>query len=114
MTQALTEKITTLCRKKGVSVNQMALEAGVNKSFVDNLKKGSFPSADKLLLVARYFNVSVDYLLGNDTPALRSSFALTADEQQVLDAYRSHPELHAVIRKLLDMPEPQSEDGVAS
>ena len=49
MTQALIEKITTLCRKKGVSVNQMALEAGVNKSFVDNLKKGSFPSADKLL-----------------------------------------------------------------
>lgn len=108
MTQALIEKITTLCRKKGVSVNQMALEAGVNKSFVDNLKKGSFPSADKLLLVARYFDVSVDYLLGNDTPAPAPAspvITFTPEEQRVILRYRAmSEEAQLIIRKILDIP----------
>lgn len=106
MTQALIEKITTLCRKKGVSVNQMALEAGVNKSFVDNLKKGSFPSADKLLLVARYFGVSVDHLLSNDTPAPASPvITFTPEEQRVILRYRAmSEEAKLIIRKILDIP----------
>ena len=108
MTQALIEKITTLCKKKGVSVNQMALEAGVNKSFVDNLKKGSFPSADKLLLIARYFNVSVDYLLGNDTPTVAPASPLptfTPEEQRIILRYRAmSEEAQLIIRKILDIP----------
>lgn len=108
MTQALIEKITTLCRKKGVSVNQMALEAGVNKSFVDNLKKGSFPSADKLLLVARYFGVSVDHLLSNDTPTpapASTVITFTPEEQRVILRYRAvSEEARLIIRKILDIP----------
>ena len=116
MTQALIEKITMLCKKKGVSVNQMVTEVGVNKSLVDNLKKGSLPSVDKLLLVARYFGVSVDFLLGNENkePTVLPVPDQTPEEILLLQQWRSHPTAQPFVRKLLDMPEPQSEGGAVS
>ena len=60
----LIERISRLCEAKGVSINQMLQDAGVSKSLVDNLKKGSSPSVDKIAFVADYLQVSIDYLLG--------------------------------------------------
>lgn len=113
MTQTLIENITALCKEKGISINQMVSEAGVNKSFVDNLKKGSSPSVDKLLLIAQYFCVSIDYLVGltPNTPSI--TILPSLDEQQLLEAYRAHPELQPAIRKLLDMPEHKTQEGSA-
>lgn len=63
-TQIIVDRISELCKEKSVSINQMLKETNLNKSLVDNLKKGSMPSIDKVECVADYFGVSVDYLLG--------------------------------------------------
>lgn len=63
-TQIIVDRITELCKIKKVSVNQMLKETNLNKSLVDNLKRGSIPSVDKMVVVADYFSVSVDYLIG--------------------------------------------------
>lgn len=63
-TQIIVDRISDLCKEKSVSINQMLKETNLNKSLVDNLKKGSMPSIDKMECVADYFGVSVDYLLG--------------------------------------------------
>ncbi len=60
----IVDRISGLCEEKSVSINQMLKETNLNKSLVDNLKKGSIPSVDKIECVADYFGVSVDYLLG--------------------------------------------------
>ncbi len=61
----LLEKIRILAGEKGVSIPQLERECGFSKNSV--LKWGkSAPSGDKLLRVAQYFGVSVDYLLGNN------------------------------------------------
>ena len=65
-TDAIAQRITDLCKEKGISINQLLQETKLNKSFVDNLKKGSIPSVDKISIVAEYFGVSVDYLLGKE------------------------------------------------
>lgn len=63
--QLLTNRISELCVRNNVSINKMLSECRLNKSIMDNLKKGSVPSVDKILTISRYFSVSTDYLLGN-------------------------------------------------
>ena len=56
-----------LCEKKGVKPSRAAEECGINKSSVSNWKNnGYMPRGDTLNQIASYFNVSVDYLLGNE------------------------------------------------
>ena len=88
--QTVIERIVALARQRGISINQVLRESGLNKSVLDNMKRGSMPSADKLAALADYFDCSVDYLLGRiDTPSLRPAKstgsgetvpALTAEE----------------------------------
>ncbi len=69
--QTVIDRVTALARKRGISINQVLRESHLNKSVLDNMKRGSMPSADKLAALADYFNCSVDYLLGRiDTPSL--------------------------------------------
>ena len=64
----LYQKIYDLCQRKGISINKMCDETDIWTSAITNLKKGraNTLSADKLAKIANYFNVSVDYLLGNN------------------------------------------------
>ena len=66
MTEILIHNIGFLCSKNNISINQMLKNCALNKSLIDNLKKGSLPSVDKISKIAEYFNVSTDYLLGNE------------------------------------------------
>lgn len=68
-TKLIVQRIQELCTQKDISVNKMLTACNLSKSVVDNLKKGSIPSADKLKVIADYFHVSTDYLLtGSDRP----------------------------------------------
>lgn len=64
--ELLIEQITALCKEKGVSMHTAFVESGVGKNFKSNLKT-SDPSNKNLALLARYFNVTVAYLLGDET-----------------------------------------------
>jgi transcriptional regulator with XRE-family HTH domain len=70
MKETIIERVTQLAELKGKKVTVATTEAGVGKNFIDNIKgrgdvKGSVPSVEKLLALAHYFDVSVDYLVGN-------------------------------------------------
>lgn len=70
----LISKILYLCEKNNTNPNQLGLQSGAGKSFVDNLKKGSFPAVDKIYKVANYFDCSIDYLLGrSENPMVNNS-----------------------------------------
>lgn len=60
----LISSIETLCKQKNVSVKSALETCGLKRVVVDNMKKGSVPSVDKVHTLANYFGVSVDYLLG--------------------------------------------------
>ena len=59
------ERITTLCKEKGVNLTTAFEQSGVGKNFRSNLKTSN-PSKKNLYLLAEYFNVSVEYLLGEE------------------------------------------------
>ena len=59
----LLNRITFLCNEKGISLHTAFIESGVGKNFKSNMKT-SCPSMGKITMLANYFEVSVDYLLG--------------------------------------------------
>lgn len=59
----LISNIENLCGKS--NVKSELLKAGVSRNVVENMKKGSTPSIDKIALIANHFNVSIDSLLNN-------------------------------------------------
>lgn len=62
----LQKRIKDLCDQHHISIDKMLKECNLKPSVVDNIKKGSIPAVDKVLIIAEYFNVSIYYLLGLD------------------------------------------------
>lgn len=61
------ERLTELCKEKGISLSAAVNDIGLNKSNVVFWKRGSKPSSDTLRKLADYFDVSIDYLLGTSS-----------------------------------------------
>ncbi|SEP58092.1 DNA-binding transcriptional regulator, XRE-family HTH domain [Lachnospiraceae bacterium RM5] len=60
-------RIKELREKEGLSMQQLAEKIGVNKSRVGMWENnGSVPRMDALKKLSEFFDVSIDYLLGND------------------------------------------------
>lgn len=65
----LYERISELCKRKGTTPSRMCLDLGMSKSTVSDLKSGrkTGVSAVTAQKIATYFDVSVGYLLGEET-----------------------------------------------
>ncbi|WP_369899766.1 helix-turn-helix domain-containing protein [Bacillus manliponensis] len=59
----IVDRVKHLCQNRGISVSKLEEDLDFGKNSLYRWKAQS-PSAEKLLKVAEYFNVSVDYLLG--------------------------------------------------
>ncbi len=58
--------IETLRIVRGISQRQMLSDCNLSKSFMDNMKKGSMPSVDKIAAVADYFGCTIDEIVGRE------------------------------------------------
>ena len=106
-TEILLSRIEKLCADRRISLNSAFIESGVGKNFKSNLKNAK-PSVGKVTMLANYFGVTVDYLLGNtDIPNHQKSVTIITPinekESKLLFAYRSHPEMQAAVDKLLGL-----------
>lgn len=73
------EKIKELADKQGISLNKLEEKLGFSRNTIYNMKK-STPNVERVSMIADYFNVSTDYLLGRtDNPAISSALVTTAD-----------------------------------
>jgi transcriptional regulator with XRE-family HTH domain len=90
-----TENILALLEQKGISKNKMLKDLGMGTgTFATWQKRGTIPNGETLLKIASYFNVSIDYLLGNEQkekPATDSD-RLTEEEKKIIDLLRKVPE----------------------
>ena len=79
------EKLEKLITQKNISMNRLAKNAGFSQTSNDRWKKGGLPSADALIKICKYLDVSADYLLDLDeTPPP----ILTDQEKQLLEHFR--------------------------
>lgn len=66
------ERVRKLCKERKIPVYRLEKELGYANGYINQLRKGVFP-ADRLLEIANYFSVSVDFLMTGETekaPAL--------------------------------------------
>ena len=52
-----------LCKDNNESPNSVGKKLGMSSGSVSNWKSGSIPSGDTLVTIANYFNVTIDYLM---------------------------------------------------
>lgn len=114
----LYDRIVELCKAKGVSGSRMCLDLGLSKSTLSDIKNGrkkgiSTSTAQKM---ASYLDVSVGYLLGEETEKAPTDhgersvsdddikFALFGGNGEITDAmYQEVKEFAALIKLREDM-----------
>lgn len=81
------ERILELLKQKGIEQQRFASDIGVTKQKISEWKSGKTKSYMKYLdIIAEYFNVSTDYLLGNETPDKQLEgidFALMSESEEL-------------------------------
>lgn len=63
MANTLYERIKSLCYRNGITISQLESDLGFGSSSIKKWEKTSSPSVGKIVKVANYFNVSLDYLM---------------------------------------------------
>lgn len=96
----LKERIKSLCKSRGISMNRLEGELGFAKGYISKLGT-SKPNVRKIQQIADYFDVSLDYLISGDKPGEKQ---LTAKDER--DIAR---DMESILRKLKN-----NEDGPAS
>ena len=93
------KRIESLCKERGVNITQMCKDAGVPRGNLTELKMGRTIALSTRTLnkLSVYFNVSMEYLLGNEetkkptdqkADGLRGTgyYDLTPENQKVIDS----------------------------
>ena len=94
------DRYIELCKISGKSPSRVAEEIGINKGSVSVWKKKhekgeiAIPNAENLIAIAQYFNVSVDYLLCNESKEDKknSTHDASAEDAEILDLIMNLPE----------------------
>ena len=81
------ERLKSLALEKNKSFNQIERDLNLSRNTLANYKKGKTPSTERALLLANYFNVTTDYLLGNTDN--RNASNIDDDLEKSLDTFKS-------------------------
>lgn len=84
------EIIKELCKKRGITVSSLEQELGFSNS---SLKGTGAIKSDRLLAVAKYFGVSMEYLMGTeDVTSDNESYYFNDDAKEMAQFLFSNPE----------------------
>lgn len=70
------DRIKLLADNQGKSLNKIEEDLGLSKNVLYRMKNSDNPTKDRLEILADYFNVSVDYLLGRETKEIKTTESL--------------------------------------
>lgn len=88
-------RILELRKERGLSQREAAKIFGVSQGTFNNWENSNTqPSIEQLISIARYFEVSVDYLIGNAdyTGVINMISSLTPEQKELISLYSSLPE----------------------
>lgn len=106
----LYNRIQLLCEQKKISGGKLCSDIGIRRSLLTDLKMGRKRTlaAETLSKIASYFNVSIDYLLGNlDT----KKEPITSKDDELSELIKD-PKLKELYDLLVNLPEDQLDDLV--
>ena len=82
------EQLQKACKMKNTTVSRLLIDLGIGKSNGSYWKKGTVPSSDVVVKIAKHLNVSTDFLLigQSDHPDRKD---LSAQTQFIVKLYES-------------------------
>lgn len=81
--------IRELRKKQNLSMKELGALIGVSESTISLYENGKRqPDYDTLIKISNYFNVSLDYLLGQNRDLVDTKDTLSLDEKQLIKKYR--------------------------
>lgn len=95
-----------ILEREGITQRQLSEATKISTGNISDWKSGkSAPKPEAISKIACFLNCSTDYLLGRTTAPEQPMQFQTTKEQQILEAYKAHPELQPAIDKLLGIEE---------
>ena len=88
-------RIFELRKERGLSQREAAKIFGVSQGTFNNWENSNTqPSIEQLIAIARFFEVSVDYLIGNadDVGVINLISTLTPEQREVISLFFALPE----------------------
>lgn len=81
-------KIKELCKEHNISIFELENEIGISRGVLYTWKK-SAPSIEKVYKVAKYFNVSIDYLVDHHVKGENILHITNSDDKALVKKYLS-------------------------
>lgn len=83
----MVKNLRKLRTERGISQQSLASELGISQQSVNKYENHNVePDIDTLISMARYFNTSVDYLIGNTDST--KPYDLSTEEKYIVEGYR--------------------------
>lgn len=91
MESVLYERIKDLCNKKNITIAKLESDLGFGNSSIKKWERLSSPSVDKIMKVASYFDVSIDYLLGRSD--IQTSISELIGDEDIISFQRAREKM---------------------
>ena len=91
MESILYERIKDLCNKKNITIAKLESDLGFGNSSIKKWERLSSPSVDKIMKVASYFDVSIDYLLGRSD--IQTSISELIGDEDIISFQRAREKM---------------------
>lgn len=89
------ERVKLLCKERKIPISKLEKELGYSNGYIGQLRKGVFPS-DRLQELAKYFSVSVDYLMTGKEVSEDDRYYLNDETAEVAQEIFENKELRAL------------------
>ena len=113
----IAQKIKNELKNKNITTKQMLQDLGLGINTISELSKGKQISYISFAQIADYLSLSVDELMGRNDykekkPSLFENFS--AEEIELIKAYRKHPEARMYARRILGLEAPPESARIAA
>lgn len=99
------EVFEELCGKNGITPYKVCKETGITTATISNWKAGRYtPKADKLQLIADYFNVSLEYLMTGEEKERGETYYINDDTREIAQKVFESKELRLLFDAAKDAP----------
>ena len=82
------DRILALLKENGITAKKLTSDLEISNSSVSDWKKGSKPSCDVVVKLAKYFGVSTDYILLGE-----KSISISQEDQDILKLFHHDAQL---------------------
>lgn len=98
------KNLEMLMNARGLNKHSFSQQSGIPYKTIDNFWKKGCDNVKLTTLkrIASFFGVTLDYLIfGNERS--KGSVNITEHEQNLIIAYRAHPDMQPAVNKMLDL-----------